>query len=106
MLPPPMLPKGAGRDTVSTASAFPKSASVTVPPEVKLGRESGLVSVCTKEMKAQRCDQTCDGSVSSKEGKRLQPRFLCSPSHLCSTEPVWGWGQSRGVCTAVVRLVV
>lgn len=56
MLPPPMLPNGAGRDTVSTASAFPKSASVTVPPEVQLGRENGLVSVCTEEMKAQRCD--------------------------------------------------
>lgn len=103
----PILPNGAGRDTVSTASAFPKSASVTVPPEMQLGRENGLVSVCTKEMKAQRCDQTWDGSVSYKGGKRLQPSLLHPPpSHLCSTEPAWGWGQSHGVCTAVVRLVV
>lgn len=92
MLPPPMLPKGAGRDTVSTALAFPKSASVTVPPKVQLGRENGLVSVCTKEMKAQRCDQTCDGSVSSKEGKRLQPRFLRSPPVTSAAQSLCGAG--------------
>lgn len=67
----PMLPAGSGR----TQRPQPQP-SLHLPasrcPRVQLGRENGPVSVCTKEMKAQRCDQTDNGPVIS-EGRKKTP---------------------------------
>lgn len=67
----PVLPTGSGR--IQRPQPQP---SLRLPaarcPRAQLGRENGPVSVCTKEMKAQRCDQTGNGPVVS-EGRKKPP---------------------------------